>query len=114
MKIRLLISLCSLLLLLVMACEKDEPLNLEDLEWLEEKINELQQSSISQYFYIQEARYKNKRVFVMGNCCPFCNTITPVYSEEGELLGYIGDTIIANELSDVKLFWEPDDAACQH
>ena len=114
MKTRLLIPFCSLLLLSMMACEKEEPLNLEDLEWLEVEINDLQQSSLSEFFYVEEAQYENKRVFVIGNCCPFCNTITPVYSEEGELLGYLGDTITANELSDVKLFWEPDDAACQH
>lgn len=72
----------------------------------------MQQSSIREYLYIEEAQYKKDRVFIFDNCCPFCNTVVSVYAEEGELLGYMGSDIDADQLKDVKLFWQPDDAAC--
>jgi hypothetical protein len=111
MKIQLVTFFCSCLLL--MACQEDEPIDLENLEWLQLEIADLQQYSLAEYFYVNEAEYKKDRVFVIENCCPFCATAPPeVYSEEGEILGRLGDTIEADELKNVVLFWQPEDAAC--
>ncbi|MEQ9300978.1 MAG: hypothetical protein RIF33_20555 [Cyclobacteriaceae bacterium] len=110
MKISLVTLIC--LCLLFTSCQEDEPLDLEGLEWLQAEIADIQQSSLAEYFYINEAEYKRDRVFIIENCCPFCSTVVSVYSEEGELLGYIGDSIATDQLKDQRLFWQPEDAAC--
>lgn len=111
MKIPFIALIC--LCLLFTSCNEDEPLDLEGLEWLQAEIADIQQSSLAEYFYVNEAEYKRDRVFIIENCCPFCSSApAAVYSEEGEVLGRIGDSITDDDLKEVQLFWQPDDAAC--
>jgi len=108
-------------IILFSACtEQDEPgLVLDpDLVWLNERIQEMEQSTdeLSRYFYVSSGSYEGGRVFIFANCCPHCNTVTPVYNVEGELLGFLSysgnDGIPNADISDQKLYWKPKKFLC--
>ena len=111
-----------LLLVLTFACREDAPNQtclvknpVENLDWLMVAIDDMSKSSLSQYQYVMQATYKSQTVFIFGNCCPFCNTITPVYNCSGDRLGYIGtgsNDIDANLLDQDVVIWKPDNSAC--
>ncbi|MEQ8711530.1 MAG: hypothetical protein RIC80_00845 [Cyclobacteriaceae bacterium] len=101
--------------LMTTACQKDESLDLRGVEWLKERITEIEQSPIANYSYINDGEYKNDRVFIFGNCCPFCASLpAQVHNDSGELLGFVGTDIDLSQIKNVKLFWQPNDAVCIH
>lgn len=94
-------------------CSVKNPI--EDLPWLADDIKILNQGSFSQYFYVSWAIYESNTVFIYGDCCPNCNTITPVYDCSGNNIGVIGDgdediplSIRDNEI----IIWRADNFAC--
>ncbi len=94
-------------------CSVKNPI--KDLTWLADDIKILNQGSLSQYFYVSWAIYESNPVFIYGNCCPNCNTITPVYDCSGNNIGVIGDgdediplSIRDNEI----IIWRADNFAC--
>lgn len=113
--------LCFMLsIILFSACtEQDEPYVLDpNLVWLNDKIQEMERSTdeLSRYFYVSSGLYEGGRVFIFANCCPHCNTVTPVYNEEGDLLGFLSysgnEGIIHGDISDQKLYWKPKNSLC--
>jgi len=111
-----------LTLLLAFACHEDAPKQIclvknpvEDLEWLAVAVDGMSKSSLSQYQYVTQATYKSQTVFIFGNCCPFCDTITPVYNCSGDRIGYIGNgsnDVDASILDRDVVIWKPDNSAC--
>ena len=105
----------------VLACSEDDSGNClteseEGSNWLTIQIQDIQNSGIEEYFYVTQASYLGQTVFIFGNCCPFCLTITPVYDCSGEVLGILGtgpDAIDPSLIKNERLFWKPEDFVCQ-
>ncbi|CAN5913923.1 hypothetical protein BH24BAC1_BH24BAC1_33250 [soil metagenome] len=88
----------------------------EDLPWLQEKIGGLQQSdpSVAPYFYITQALYENKTVFIFENCCPHCTTVVPVYDCQGQQLFLAHErTDFQQKAKNSRLIWQPENFACR-
>ena len=84
----------------------------EDLPWLKSVIEEIEFTEIGrQFMYVQEARYLGKSVFIIGNCCPYCNVIIPVYDCDGELVCNLG-TCNVSLFKNRKLIWSGDPFEC--
>ncbi|HEY9116685.1 MAG TPA: hypothetical protein VIN11_02600 [Roseivirga sp.] len=81
----------------------------ENTVWLQEAIEERQDDI---YAWIKRADYQGNDVLVFGNCCPNCGSIFSVYSCDGQLLGYLGNEIELEEVTNYQLFWKPSNSAC--
>ncbi len=89
--------------------------SISDMAWLQVEIQQIEQSDISEYFYISEGEIAGIAVILLENCSPFCGTIIPVYDCEGKLLGTLGngeDQIRGDELSNKRVIWQPQVFAC--
>ncbi|MEP3207727.1 MAG: hypothetical protein ABJN95_00970 [Maribacter sp.] len=84
------------------------------LEWLKAEINDLQsnQSDISKYFYVSQALYNSETVFLFNNCCPFCNTVVPIYNCAGTQLGTLNNEISEGDILNNKIVYQPDNFQC--
>ena len=83
----------------------------EELLWLKERIDELQRArpTLTKYSYVQQAELKGQTVFVIDNCCPFCNSRPMIFNCAGEELAEQGiRSLIRNE----KVVWKPADSEC--
>lgn len=81
-----------------------------NLDWLDEKIEELTPNSYDSYFL--KGNYKGKVVFVLSNCCELCNSAYTVYDCSGEFLGVISDIDISIEdIAQQELIW-PEISDC--
>lgn len=107
--------------LLIFSCQKSEGPEscgvenpTQNLPWLKEIVKDLESSSLSEYHYVVEARYEGNTVFLIQNCCPFCNSIVPVYNCKGEDLGYLSDQngIQPSKISFVRIVWKPANSSC--
>mgnify|MGYP005748228407 CR=1 FL=1 len=107
--------------LIFFSCEKAEgPVSCgvenpsQNLPWLAERIENIEASSFPEYFYIVEARYNGETVFLFENCCPFCNSVVPVYNCNGDLLGYLSEQngIDPSKISFVQIAWKPSNSSC--
>ncbi len=118
-------SLLSLVILMIIcfSCkEEEEPIlycgvvdPAQNLTWLNQLTNELDESYLGIYFYVSAAIYENNRVFLVENCCPFCNSVTLVYNCKGEILGALGKDgagIEPTEVTDKVIVWRGTDFAC--
>ncbi len=105
------------------ACSDDEvePLQacdtqhvLVDLPWLAELIEEQEQFIIGQNFsFIGTGKLNQKRVFILQSCCPFCNTVAPVYDCKGEELGFLGSNDINFEdIENYEVIWKSSKNEC--
>ena len=95
------------------ACSVKDPV--EDLEWLAHEIQTMTESSMSQYLYVTHAKLGSMTVFIFGNCCPNCLSITPVYNCAGEHIGNVGngqDDIDPGILNHDVLLWTPENSSC--
>lgn len=111
-----------ILLLLLISCTEEITLEnscnvgnpVSDLSWISTQIQELEQNSntTSQYFYLTQAMFNNETVFVFGNCCPLCNSISIVQSCSGQRIGVLGMDIDMNELNKAKIIWKHPDSTC--
>lgn len=92
------------------ACAVDNPV--EDLPWLADIIEEAEATEYWHNFtYIQQAYYLNQPVFIIGNCCPNCSYIVPVYNCEGVLICYLHDCL-DGFLKHEKLIWKSEQSNC--
>jgi hypothetical protein len=105
------------------SCSEDEvePLQscdtqnvLVDLPWLAELIEEQEQYFIGQnYSYITTGKIKDRRVFVLQNCCPFFASIFPVFNCSGEVLGSIGEEGFEFEdIENYEVIWKSSENGC--
>jgi len=84
--------------------------NESNMDWLNDKIEELTPNYISSY--VLKGNYKGKEVFVFSNCCAYCYTLIPVYDCSGEFLDYISPIGISNEdITQQQVIW-PETSDC--
>ena len=101
---------------LISCAEQEEPR--EDVAWLAAKIENMEQDQgLGKYMYILTGSYEDATVYIFGNCCPHCNTVTTVYDSEENLLGIIdftgvGNGIAPSSIQNVKVYWSPKKSAC--
>ena len=120
-------GLFTLLVLTIVAfsCQKDNDDNLtttcnvsnpiEDLAWLKEQIQELEKTSLyeSGEIYILQTEHDGNTIFILGNCCTACNSVSTVYNCEGEMIGYIGDdTFNFNLIENSTIIWKAENSIC--
>ena len=98
----------------ITSCESDNPIN--DLEWLSDDIEGLKTDQESLKFQIiSRAVFEGNTVFLFGNCCPSCNTVTSVKNCLGEQFGIIGNQdggIPYDALKEIETVWKSEDSAC--
>ena len=114
--------------LLFLACEEDpSSINIcdaenpsENLEWLAGVIEDYQQfamddPALAQYFYISQAQYQGATVIIIANCCPFCDSVFPVFNCQGDRIGRLGcreQDVDFNILETDEIIWSPDNFSC--
>jgi hypothetical protein len=94
-------------------CSVENPV--EDLAWLANQIHEWENSSsdFSHYNYVTKATYGDETIFILGNCCPNCATVWPVFNCTGVEIGQIGSPGFDPEILDRdELVWKPEDSSC--
>tara|TARA_R110002126_G_scaffold145902_1_gene291831 strand:+ start:142 stop:525 length:384 start_codon:yes stop_codon:yes gene_type:complete len=69
-------------------CNVSDPI--KNFGWLKEIIIDIEQSSLTDEFYISQAIYKGETVFIVGNCCALCNSVITVHNCEGEQIARLG------------------------
>ena len=86
----------------------------EELAWLKAEIT-IRRRDVSEeakYQYISQAVWEGSTVFLYRNCDPKGNSIIPVYSCEGELLGEIGKNFVLDDFSNLLILFKPLDFVC--
>ncbi len=58
----------------------------EDLAWLNKIVEDIKQSTQVHEAYVYKSTYEGKTVFVIGNCCATCNSLTLVAYCNGEFV----------------------------
>ena len=121
---RYILFLLTLLPFLVLSCKSDDisldntcniENPIEDLSWLKERIADIEQSSLTDAFYISQATYEGKTVFIVGNYCANCNSISPVYNCEGERINTLGcseEFIDFSILNQDTIIWNSENFIC--
>lgn len=104
-----------LVMIILAACKDDHEKSLvcdfkevTDLPWLKTIITDIEKSELSQYWYISLADYNGQQVITVGNCCPMCSTITPVYRCDGTKIDNPDYSLIKNS----KVVWHPANFTC--
>ena len=95
-------------------CNEANPI--EDLAWLKEIVEDIKQSGQVDEFYISQATYKEKTVFIVGNCCAFCNSVLPVYNCVGERINILGckeEFINFSILNSDTIIWNSENFICK-
>ena len=94
----------------IRACEVG---NVLELPWVQERIAEIESTEFGrEYSYISMGTYKSQTVFVLGNCCSFCNTVVPILDCDGNTLVTLGSGIDFNEIIDRKMVWKSSANLC--
>lgn len=94
-------------------CDFEDPT--QDLEWLQLQIqvrSGVDDGSIP-LDYIVQAKRNNTPVFVFQPCEPTDNALGTVLDCLGRTLGFLGDDIAEEEITDRQLLWQPQNNACQ-
>ena len=96
----------------ILICDTLDPV--ADLPWLNIMTNELNDSYYGVYFAIATTEYEDQTVFILTNCCPNCNSLTPVFTCTGDQLGYLSADSGINPaiLDDAQVIWKGDLYAC--
>lgn len=88
-------------------CDVADPVT--DLEWLKNKIVELENSELSRkYFYIEQADYNGQTLFYVNNCCPMCMTMIVYYNCSGEQM----EGVDASQVRNGKRIWMSEELEC--
>lgn len=97
---------------IIAACDVDNPI--EDLAWLQSRVQVLRDNETeeSQFFFVSQATFQGETVFIFDNCCPFCNTVAPVFNCSGEQLGLLNNEVPQDELTGLQIVYRPNDFAC--
>ncbi|WP_057939741.1 hypothetical protein [Algoriphagus resistens] len=90
------------------ACGVSDPI--ENIPWLKQWAEESAKESMAEFSYIAQAKYKGKRVFYWGSCCPNCSWALVLRDCEGDR---INDEISFDDLEDTQIIWDPEDSQCQ-
>jgi hypothetical protein len=94
------------------ACGVKNPV--KELTWLAEKTAQYEPTELGSYFYITQAEYNKESIFIMRNCCPYCNTAITAYNCEGTLLGVVSQNseIDPGSILNEKVIWKPVNSSC--
>lgn len=77
------------------------------------EIESWESSDLYKYFYIKQGTYQDQTVFLILNCCPFCDTTIPVLNCQGEVLWYTPmDLEKTSQISDLKVVWKAEGSQC--
>lgn len=117
MKPVLLLFVCSVL---AFSCDDDTWTTcganpVEDNAWLVEEIQAMEESGMSQFLYVSQARLGLMNVFIFKNCCASCASVVPVYTCTGDRIGFLGygeAAINPDALANEVVIWKPDDSVC--
>lgn len=98
------------LLVLFIGCQQqDEPTtdcdgsSLSEKTWFQDLIGN-RDDFTDFYRWVMLGNYIGKRVVILGNCCPQCNSVVVVYDCEGNSLGLLGngsEDIRLDDISDL-------------
>jgi hypothetical protein len=91
-------------------CSMGNPV--EEIPALANIIQEWANAGWEEYIWVTQANYQNEVVFIVGNCCPFCDSFLPVYNCAGEQIGIVYDTIDARILDNDILIWKAENSTC--
>jgi hypothetical protein len=92
-------------------CDSSNPV--VHLPWLYVQIQELKQNSMSEYMWVTSARHGWQTIFMIGLCCPSCDSMILVYNCSGEQIGIVGDSNFGMDLLDNdQLVWKADNSSC--
>lgn len=84
----------------------------EQLDWLQDQIREINNYSLSRYSYIIQATYHGETVFFSRNCCPACLSAPPqVLNCEGQPLFSL-DAERQSEIRNEQIIWRGANFAC--
>jgi hypothetical protein len=92
-------------------CSVDNPL--EELDWLQAKIQTLDTSGYTRYFWVKQAELKGETVFIFGNCHPLWNSRFPVINCQGEEV--CESYVLCNDPDEMKnetLIWKAQVSEC--
>lgn len=91
----------------VIVCGVSDPI--ENIAWLKQLAEESGKSSLAEYSYIMQAKYKGERVFYWGTCCPNCNWILVLRDCSGNEIE--GDYTF-DDLEDKQVIWQLENSQC--
>ncbi|MDO5979759.1 hypothetical protein [Flavivirga spongiicola] len=115
----------TLLLLTILSCNNDDDFRntcnvinpIEDLSWLKAKIAEFEKenSDFLKFLYFSQTKYNEQTVYVLGDCCPNCNTVFLVYNCAGTNIGTLGNGdgyITSDILNSGTIIWKSENSEC--
>lgn len=83
------------------------------LAWLQEDIADFEDATIEADYFVYQADYQGNTVFIQATCCQACNTTPPVVMNcEGVSLGFLGDGIDVEDISNKELIWRSSNNVC--
>ena len=83
-----------------------------ELTWLNELTQDVNNSQLSQFFYLVAGEYQGEQVFIARNCCPNCGSVETVYSCSGQELGSFGFDILPSEITREQVIWRGANFQC--
>ena len=92
------------------ACGVEDPL--QHLHWLREQVASLESHKTTNaypYLFITQAELNGETVFVMDNCCWFCDTMILAYNCKGEVVLQLQNR---DEVKNAKIIWKPEGFQC--
>jgi hypothetical protein len=102
----IIVSACKYNDLPINNCDVRDPAN--DLPWLKDRIHELSQSSLHQYFRVEQVEYNGEICFYVNDCCAICDTTRPVYRCNGNLVSDVDYSKLVLK----GVIWQPIDYVC--
>ena len=106
-------ALCAIsFLLLASTCDECEEVQRDcndvqdprtELTWVADYANDIDEDAeLGKYRYIRKGIHNEQLVFILGDCCPFCNTIIVVKDCSGATIGTSGGSgVQPDQVSDV-------------
>ena len=92
-------------------CNFDSPT--EDLFWLKEYVESVENSELADYFYVLQGEYNGQPVFIInGNCCPHCDTrpMAVMDCNGNEMFTYLSEE--GEKVSNEKVIWKTANMNC--
>ena len=87
-------------------CNVDKPLT--ELVWIKDLLATAAASDLSIYSYLIQGSFQEQTVFILGNCCPFCNWMPVVLDCQGEAIPQA--TLF--QVEDQQVIWRPEGSVC--
>ncbi|WP_439489849.1 hypothetical protein [Algoriphagus sp.] len=89
------------------ACGVSDPV--ENIPWLKQLAEESATGGLAEFSYIAQAKYRGKRVFYWGSCCPNCSWALILLDCSGDR---VAGEYTFDDLDDQKVIWRPENSQC--